>query len=85
MGKWKYVNIVVLVIILVFMYRYFLISYDAPLHLYITTTLGWFIMAFLGYYIFSYRIKKESKSPKEEIKVKKSTERPKVGLKRNKN
>lgn len=57
MGRWKYINWLVILFILVFMYRYFFMKYEASLKLYVIATVAWLILLVTGFYIFKYRIK----------------------------
>lgn len=57
MGKWKYINWLVVAIILGFMYRHFLVRYEANSITYILTTVGWLVVAAAGYYVFVYRMR----------------------------
>lgn len=72
-------------VVLVFMYQHLSVRYDAEAKLYIISTAGWILMAFLGYYVFSYKLRKSAyqqsrKSPV--IHAKSNSERPKVVLKK---
>ena len=87
MGKWKYINWLIVLIILAHMYYYFSERYDANLMLYALSTIGWLSTVILGYYIFVYRINRsgghqknttvESPPPKAPLR-----ERPKVTFKK---
>lgn len=87
MGKWKYINWLIVLIIIAHMYYYFSNRYEANLMVYVLSTAGWLSTAILGYYIFMYRINRsgrrnnlpiaESPLPKSPLR-----ERPKVTFKK---
>ena len=56
MGKWKYVNWLIVLIILGHMYYFLWSRYEAPTSVYLLATAGWLVTAIIGYYIFVYRI-----------------------------
>lgn len=87
MGKWKYINWLVVLIILVHMYYYFSNRYEAHVLLYVLATAGWLVLAILGYYIYVYRLRRTSDCDKNTIAgapLRKSPvrERPKVTFKK---
>lgn len=53
MGKWKYIN---WLIILAHMYHYISHRCDGTATAYVLSTIGWLLMALLGYYVFVFRI-----------------------------
>lgn len=87
MGKWKYLNWLVVIIILVQMYRYFFLRYEASASLYILATVAWLAMAALGYYIFVYKVYQRHQADKKPIAETQTSkfppkERPKVVFKK---
>ena len=87
MGRWKYVNWLVVLIILAHMYYYFSKRYEAHLIVYVLATAGWLAVALLGYYIYVYRINRSTehdRKPLAETSLPKppSKERPKVAFKK---
>lgn len=87
MGKWKYINWLIVLIILAQMYYYFSNRYEAHILVYVLATAGWLSIALLGYYIFVYRINRSSqrdKNPIAETPLPKppARERPKVIFKK---
>lgn len=100
MGKWFYINMLILVASLVYMYLHFGNYYQPPLHVYVLASLFWIMFYGLGYYIFVYSMKPQRKndqttaaerrssvsaaSPTERPKVLLKKERPKVELKKKK-
>ena len=87
MGKWRYVNWVIVMIILAHMYYYFSNQYEATWLVYVLSTAGWLLIAILGYYIFVYRMKRSDrrdKIPVSETPLTKPPvkERPKVSFKK---
>ena len=87
MGKWKYINWLIVLIILAHMYYYFSNRYEAHILVYVLATAGWLLMAILGYYIYMYRIRRPGRRersvvtgpplPKSPVR-----ERPKVTFKK---
>ena len=87
MGKWKYINWLIVLIILAHMYYYMSHRYEAPAMVYVLATAGWLAITILGYHIFVYRINRtgrrdrntiaEAQSPKPPAR-----ERPKVTFKK---
>ena len=86
MGKWKYVNWLIVLIILAHMYYYFSRRYEAHALVYALATAGWLALAILGYYVYVYRINRSGQIGKtsSEIPLTKPTvrERPKVSFKK---
>ena len=86
MGKWKYINWLIVLIILAQMYYYFSYRYEAHVLVYVLATAGWLSTALLGYYIFVHRINRSSrrdKNPSETPLPKPPVrERPKVTFKK---
>jgi hypothetical protein len=85
MGRWVYVNYLIILVILIYMYRHFAVRYDAPLEVYVLATVVFILLAGSGFYIFHYRLKKAAGGfAKADVKIKpRSTgERPKVVLKK---
>lgn len=83
MGKWKYINWLIVVIILAHMYYYISHRYDGPPLVYVLSTAGWLVMALLGYYVFVYRISRPRRSaenplPEKQLPKPGVKERPKV-------
>lgn len=90
MGKWKYINWLVVVVVLVFMYNHFSVRYEASLNVYVLSTIGWLTMGGLAHYIFVFSINKTDKNTKNlvttpEITKTAARERPKVVLKKTHN
>lgn len=87
MGRWKYVNWLIVAFVLAHMYYYLAKRYEAHAMVYVLATVGWVTTAILGYYIYVYRINRldrhhrntiaEPPSPKPPFK-----ERPKVTFKK---
>lgn len=87
MGKWKYVNWLIVLIILAHMYYYFSKRYEAHALVYVLATTAWVVTAILGYYIYVYRINRSDPRagktmqaaplPKAHVR-----ERPKVAFKK---
>jgi len=67
MGNWKYLNWAIVIIILVHMYWYFYVRYEAPSGIYIVATAAWLVITALGYYIFVYKIHQTHKSARKPI------------------
>ncbi|WPP50096.1 hypothetical protein [Catalinimonas niigatensis] len=98
MGKWIYINGLVLLVSLVYMYLHFGTYYQPSWHVYVLASFAWVIVYALGHYVFIYRIhlEKEGKeakisesnaslhgaAQKERPKVVLKKERPKVDLKK---
>lgn len=89
MGRWIYVNGLVLLISLIFMYLHFATYYQPLWQVYVLASLGWIIVYALGHYIFVYRIhlEKEGKQAKASgskvsLHAAAQKERPKVVLKK---
>lgn len=61
MGKWKYLNWLITVIVLAHMYRYFFVRYQASASVYILSTIGWLLLGAVGYYIFVFRMRQPDK------------------------
>jgi hypothetical protein len=83
MGKWKYVNWLITLAVLMHMYRYFFVRYEAPTSIYILATVGWFVVGALAYYVFVFKMRQSDRlkrPPVVEAQVQKATprERPKV-------
>jgi hypothetical protein len=87
MGKWKYVNWLITIIVVAHMYRYFLVRYEAAASVYILATAGWAVVGAIGYYIFVHRMRQSDKlnskrmveTPIPKIETR---ERPKVAFKK---
>lgn len=89
MGKWIYVNGLVLLVGLVFMYLHFGTYYQPPWHVYVLASLLWIMLYALGHYIFIYSMKLEKKGRQKNtveggptINTATQTERPRVILKK---
>ena len=86
MGKWKYINWLIVLIILGHMYYYFSSRYEATLLVYVLSTAGWVSVAILGYYIFVRRInhpRGEEKNPENPSPLpRQAAVRPKVTFKK---
>lgn len=87
MGKWKYIQYVILFAALVYMVIHFEQRYHAGFWMYLVTGIALLIMAWLGYYIYEYSDKAEniigSKVNKEnKPKISRPQDRPKVVLKK---
>lgn len=95
MGKWIYINLLVLLASIVCMYLQFNTFYQPPLQVYVLSTLAWVTLYGLGHYIFIHKVQKTRQSPasatslpvnasakNERPKVVLKTERPKVALKK---
>ena len=67
MGKWKYINWLIVVTILLHMYYYFSSRYEANALLYVLATAGWFFLAVAGYYIYVYRMNRPDMGKKNTI------------------
>ncbi|MDN5205351.1 hypothetical protein QQ008_28460 [Fulvivirgaceae bacterium BMA10] len=86
MGKWKYFNWTVVVVIWFFMFGTFIKRYEAPTNVYIYAITGWFLMVLLGFYIFGYKLKKTSskqqlnKSNLKKNNSNQASNRPKVSF-----
>jgi len=63
MGKWKWVNWLVVLIILAHMYYYFAVRYEANALVYVLATGGWVAIALLGYYIYVHRMGRTREHP----------------------
>ncbi|MEK6482452.1 hypothetical protein WJR50_33260 [Catalinimonas sp. 4WD22] len=87
MGKWLYINILLLLVSLVFMYLHFATYYQPPWHVYVLASLFCIILYGLGHYVFVYKMKVEVR-PAKQVETKASVqanpkaERPKVVLKK---
>ena len=57
MGKWKYINLLVVAIVLGFMYYHISTRYESSFVVYVLSTIGWAIALGLGYYLFEYKMK----------------------------
>ena len=87
MGKWKYINWLIVLIILAHMYHYISHRYDGTATAYVLSTIGWLLMTILGYYVFVFRINNHGgnhRNPTPEKVVPKAPvrERPKVNFKK---
>lgn len=98
MGKWIYINALVLLVSVVFMYLHFTNHYQPQLHVYILASLFWIIVYAAGHYIFIHKMRLEKKvsqaqaaeskisvhtaTQSEKPKVVLKKERPKVNLKK---
>ena len=86
MGKWRYINWLIVLIILAHMYYYFSSRYEATWLVYVLSTVGWVSVAILGYYIFVHRINHPrgvEKNPEKPSPLpRQPAERPKVTFKK---
>ena len=89
MGKWKYVNWLIVLIILAHMYYYFSRRYEAQAFLYVLATAGWLAIAILGYYIYVHRINRSGPGHADRNRISEAPlpkpplgERPKVSFKK---
>ena len=87
MGRWKYINWLLVVIILGHMYYYMSARYEAPVVVYVLATAGWLVIAMLGYYIYAYRIDRSGRRDKNTLAEAPrpktpATHRPKVTFKK---
>lgn len=89
MGKWKYINGLLLLTSLVYMYLHFATYYQPPWPVYVLASLLWIFVYGLGHYIFVYKMKMETKARPEKqmerkasVQVNPKVERPKVVLKK---
>lgn len=89
MGKWKYINWAITVIILFFMYGTLSKRYNAGWETYLIVTAGWLMILGSGIYVFVLKIKHKRKNYPISHYTQASTKpkpRPKVVLnQRNKN
>ncbi|WKN30180.1 hypothetical protein PZB74_14535 [Porifericola rhodea] len=101
MGKWLYVNLVLVAASIICMFLLYTYRYAPGIHVYLLSTIFWLMLGGLGYYIFVYRIKlSEQKGEKNHQKISLSAkssrpnvrpkaalnkERPQVVLKKQKN
>lgn len=86
MGKWKYINLVILVVAIVFMYLHIHNRYENNLTAYLAASLGILLLYATGHYIFVFKMKKAKKNKytKKQTAPKKAdprNSRPKVVLK----
>ncbi|MGD1841933.1 MAG: PepSY-associated TM helix domain-containing protein [Thermonemataceae bacterium] len=58
MGAWRYVNGVVVAAMTFFMYYFVIVRYSASTRIVALVTIGLTLFIFLGWYIFSYQLKK---------------------------
>lgn len=87
MGKWKYVNWVVTLIVVTHMYWYFFVRYQASASLYIISSIAWILVGAIGYYIFVVRMRQtdqvRSQATTQAVRPKTTVrERPKVVFKK---
>lgn len=81
MGKWKYVNWLITLIVIAHMYRYFFVRYQASATLYMISTIGWLLVGVAAYYIFIVRMRQADHSNTQtivEAQRPKTAARPKV-------
>jgi len=67
MGKWKYVNWGVFTLMMILMYGSAVYRYEASLGTFITISLGWSIVGFLCWYIFSYKMQEVVRKELREV------------------
>ncbi|MEM9982097.1 MAG: PepSY-associated TM helix domain-containing protein, partial [Bacteroidota bacterium] len=61
MSAWRYVNGVVVAAMTFFMYYFVIVRYSASIRIVALVTIGLTLFIFLGWYIFSYQLKKAAK------------------------
>lgn len=64
MGKWKYINLLILIVAIIYMYLHIHTNYGGNTTAYIAASLGIVMLYALGHYIFVHNIKKQGKNKK---------------------